>query len=208
MKFQSNQSKQFILKRLFDFFTACLILLFVSPIFLIVSVLIFLFIGFPIFFIQPRPGLNGEIFSVFKFRTMSNLMDVNGQLLSDKKRLTKLGSFLRKLSLDELPQLINVLKGEMSLVGPRPLLVEYLPLYSAEQSRRHNVLPGITGWAQINGRNSLSWEEKFKLDVWYVDNHSFFLDLKILFLTIKKIFVREGISADGIATMNKFTGNL
>ncbi len=208
MKFQSNQSKQFILKRLFDFFTVSLILLFVSPIFLLVSVLIFLFFGFPIFFIQPRPGLNGEIFSVFKFRTMSNLMDVNGQLLSDEKRLTKLGSFLRKLSLDELPQLINVLRGEMSLVGPRPLLVEYLPLYSAEQSRRHNVLPGITGWAQINGRNSLSWEEKFKLDVWYVDNHSFFLDLKILFLTIKKIFSREGISADGVATMNKFTGNL
>lgn len=208
MKFQSNQSNQFILKRLFDFFTASLILLFVSPIFLLVSVLIFLFIGFPIFFIQPRPGLNGEIFPVFKFRTMSNLMDVNGQLLSDEKRLTKLGSLLRKLSLDELPQLINVLRGEMSLVGPRPLLVEYLPLYSAEQSRRHNVLPGITGWAQINGRNSLSWEEKFKLDVWYVDNYSFFLDLKILFLTIKKIFIREGISADGVATMNKFTGNL
>ncbi len=208
MKFQFNQSNQFILKRLFDFFTVSLILLFVSPIFLLVSVLIFLFVGFPIFFIQPRPGLNGEIFSVFKFRTMSNLMDVNGQLLSDEKRLTKLGSFLRKLSLDELPQLINVLRGEMSLVGPRPLLVEYLPLYSAEQSRRHNVLPGITGWAQINGRNSLSWEEKFKLDVWYVDNHSFFLDLKILFLTIKKIFIREGISAEGVATMNKFTGNL
>lgn len=208
MKFQSNQSKQFILKRLFDFFTTCLILLFASPIFLLVSVLIFLFIGFPIFFIQPRPGLNGEIFSVFKFRTMSNLVDTNGQLLSDEKRLTKLGSFLRKLSLDELPQLINVLRGEMSLVGPRPLLVEYLPLYSVEQSRRHIVLPGITGWAQINGRNSLSWEEKFKLDVWYVDNHSFFLDLKILFLTIKKIFIREGISAEGVATMNKFTGNL
>ncbi len=208
MKFQSNQRNQFILKRLFDFFTASLILLFVSPIFLLVSVLIFLFIGFPIFFIQPRPGLNGEIFSVFKFRTMSNLLDVNGQLLSDEKRLTKLGSFLRKLSLDELPQLFNVLRGEMSLVGPRPLLVEYLPLYSVEQARRHNVLPGITGWAQINGRNSLSWEEKFKLDVWYVDNHSFFLDLKILFLTIKKIFIREGISAYGVATMNKFTGNL
>lgn len=208
MKFQSNQSKQFILKRLFDFFTTCLILLFASPIFLLVSVLIFLFIGFPIFFIQLRPGLNGEIFSVFKFRTMSNLVDTNGQLLSDEKRLTKLGSFLRKLSLDELPQLINVLRGEMSLVGPRPLLVEYLPLYSAEQSRRHNVLPGITGWAQINGRNSISWDEKFELDVWYVDNHSFFLDLKILFLTIKKVFIREGISADGAATMNKFTGNL
>jgi sugar transferase EpsL len=208
MNSQSNKSKKFILKRLFDFFIASFILLFASPIYLIVSVLIFLFIGSPIFFIQPRPGLNGEIFSVFKFRTMSNLMDVNGQLLSDEKRLTKLGSLLRKLSLDELPQLINVLRGEMSLVGPRPLLLEYLPLYSAEQSRRHNVLPGITGWAQINGRNSLSWDEKFKLDVWYVDNQSFYLDLKILLLTVKKIFIREGISADGVATMNKFTGNL
>jgi lipopolysaccharide/colanic/teichoic acid biosynthesis glycosyltransferase len=132
----------------------------------------------------------------------------NGLTLPDEVRLTNFGKFLRSTSFDELPELWNVLKGEMSLVGPRPLLMEYLPLYSAEQSRRHNVLPGITGWAQINGRNSLSWEEKFKLDVWYVDNHSFFLDIKILFLTIKKIFIREGISAEGVATMNKFTGNL
>jgi lipopolysaccharide/colanic/teichoic acid biosynthesis glycosyltransferase len=163
--------------------------------------------GFPIFFIQPRPGKNGKVFLLLKFRTMSQVADSSGQLLSDQLRLTKLGKLLRKLSLDELPQLINVLRGEMSLVGPRPLLVEYLPLYSREQARRHDVLPGITGWAQINGRNSLSWDEKFKLDVWYVDNQSFFLDLKILFLTLKKVLIREGISANGEATMTKFTGN-
>jgi len=203
-----NFSKSYLpLKRLFDFLFACFIFFSLFPVFLLVSLLIFLRMGFPIFFIQPRPGKNGKVFLLLKFRTMSQVADSSGQLLSDQLRLTKLGKLLRKLSLDELPQLINVLRGEMSLVGPRPLLVEYLPLYSREQARRHDVLPGITGWAQINGRNSLSWDEKFKLDVWYVDNQSFFLDLKILFLTLKKVLIREGISANGEATMTKFTGN-
>ncbi len=203
-----NFSKSYLpLKRLFDFLFAGFIFFSLFPVFLLVSLLIFLRMGFPIFFIQPRPGKDGKVFLLLKFRTMSQVADSSGQLLSDQVRLTKLGKLLRKLSLDELPQLINVLRGEMSLVGPRPLLVEYLPLYSSEQARRHDVLPGITGWAQINGRNSLSWDEKFKLDVWYVDNQSFFLDLKILFLTLKKVLIREGISANGEATMTKFTGN-
>lgn len=203
-----NFSKSYLpLKRLFDFLFAGFIFFSLFPIFLLISFLIFLRMGFPIFFIQPRPGKDGEVFLLLKFRTMSQVADSSGQLLSDQVRLTKLGRLLRKLSLDELPQLINVLRGEMSLVGPRPLLVEYLPLYSIDQARRHDVLPGITGWAQINGRNTLSWDEKFKLDVWYVDNQSFFLDLKILFLTLKKVLIREGISANGEATMTKFTGN-
>jgi lipopolysaccharide/colanic/teichoic acid biosynthesis glycosyltransferase len=203
-----NFSKSYLpLKRLFDFLFAGFIFFSLFPVFLLVSLLIFLRMGFPIFFIQPRPGKDGKVFPLLKFRTMSQVADSSGQLLSDQVRLTKLGRLLRKLSLDELPQLINVLRGEMSLVGPRPLLVEYLPLYSIDQARRHDVLPGITGWAQINGRNTLSWDEKFKLDVWYVDNQSFFLDLKILFLTLKKVLIREGISANGEATMTKFTGN-
>ncbi len=196
------------MKRIFDIFFTIALLTVCIPFLIFLYVLIWFNLGSPIIFSQLRPGLNGKPFVMYKFRTMKDVVGDDGLPLHDEFRLTNFGKFLRSTSLDELPELWNVLKGEMSLVGPRPLLMEYLPLYSAEQSRRHNVLPGITGWAQINGRNSLSWEEKFNLDVWYVDNHSFFLDLKILFLTIKKIFIREGISADGVATMNKFTGNL
>jgi lipopolysaccharide/colanic/teichoic acid biosynthesis glycosyltransferase len=159
------------------------------------------------FFFQPRPGLNGRIFRIVKFRTMNNRRDAKGELLPDAERLTPVGSFVRKTSLDEIPQLINVLKGDMSLIGPRPLLVEYLPLYSREQSRRHDVRPGITGWAQVNGRNAIDWETKFRLDVWYVDHLSFLLDLKIIWLTVLKVFRSEGISAAGSATMEKFTGS-
>lgn len=159
------------------------------------------------FFLQDRPGINGKIFKVIKFKTMTDERDTDGNLLPDEKRLTKVGRFVRSTSIDELPQLINVLKGDMALIGPRPLLVQYLPLYSKEQIRRHEVRPGITGWAQVNGRNAISWTKKFELDVWYVDHCSFLLDLKIIFLTIKKVFVREGISQTGQATMEYFTGN-
>lgn len=164
-------------------------------------------LGSPVFFQQTRPGLKGKLFEMVKFRTMTDERGPDGQLLPDKDRLTPFGRWLRASSLDELPELWNVLKGEMSLVGPRPLLVEYLPLYTPEQARRHEVRPGITGWAQVNGRNAISWEEKFKLDVWYVDNQSLWLDLKILWLTIKKVLVRDGISAEDNATMPKFTGS-
>ena len=196
------------MKRLFDIVVSMISIVLLMPLFCILYICIWINLGTPIIFSQLRPGLSGKPFVMYKFRTMRDADGENGLTLPDEVRLTNFGKLLRSTSLDELPELWNVLKGEMSLVGPRPLLMEYLPLYSAEQSRRHNLLPGITGWAQINGRNSLSWDEKFKLDVWYVDNHSFFLDLKILFLTIKKIFIREGISAEGVATMNKFTGNL
>jgi sugar transferase EpsL len=196
------------MKRLFDIVVSMISIVLLTPLFCILYICIWINLGTPIIFSQLRPGLNGKPFVMYKFRTMRDADGENGLTLPDEVRLTNFGKFLRSTSLDELPELWNVLKGQMSLVGPRPLLIEYLPLYSAEQARRHNVLPGITGWAQINGRNSLSWEEKFKLDVWYVDNHSFFLDIIILFLTIKKIFIREGISAEGVATMNKFTGNL
>ena len=196
------------MKRLFDIVVSMISIVLLMPLFAILYICIWINLGKPIIFSQLRPGLSGKPFVMYKFRTMRDADGENGLTLPDEVRLTNFGKLLRSTSLDELPELWNVLKGEMSLVGPRPLLMEYLPLYSAEQSRRHNLLPGITGWAQINGRNSLSWDEKFKLDVWYVDNHSFFLDLKILFLTIKKIFIREGISAEGVATMNKFTGNL
>lgn len=162
--------------------------------------------GSPVFFRQLRPGLNGDTFAMIKFRTMTHAHDRNGVPLSDEKRITKVGQFLRSSSLDELPALWNVIKGDMSFVGPRPLLVEYLPLYSPEQARRHEVKPGITGWAQVNGRNAISWEDKFKLDVWYVDNRSFWLDVKIIFLTVVKVFKREGISQDGHSTMPFFTG--
>ncbi len=161
-----------------------------------------------VFFIQQRPGKYGYLFKVIKFKTMNDRKDGNGILLPDKYRLTTIGKFIRKTSLDEIPQLINVIKGDMSIVGPRPLLVEYLPLYNTFQSRRHDVKPGITGWAQVNGRNAISWEEKFNLDIWYVDNLSFYLDLKILILTIKKVFFSEGISGAGSATMEKFKGNV
>jgi len=160
-----------------------------------------------VFFTQPRTGKDEEVFGLLKFKTMNDKCDAQGNLLPDEKRLTAIGRFIRKTSLDELPQLFNVLCGQMSLVGPRPLLVEYLPMYNAIQSRRHEVKPGITGWAQVNGRNAISWEQKFKLDVWYVDNISVVLDLKILFLTLKKVVVREGISADGHVTMDYFKGN-
>lgn len=185
-----------------------MLLVFSSPIFLIVAILVRIFIGSPVLFIQIRPGLNKKSFAFYKFRTMSNATDDKGNLLPDNDRLNRFGQFLRKNSLDEIPQLINVIKGDLSLVGPRPLLLDYLPLYNEEQIRRHEVRPGITGWAQINGRNAISWEEKFTLDVWYVDNHSLFLDMKILILTVFRTLMRAGISADGQATMPRFTGTL
>lgn len=195
------------MKRWFDLLFGLLSLSLLWPVFLILALLVRWQLGKPVFFRQVRPGLNGRPFEMVKFRTMRHDIDVNGQELSDELRLTKLGSILRATSLDELPELWNVLKGEMSLVGPRPLLMEYLPLYSNEQVRRHEVLPGITGWAQVNGRNAISWEEKFKLDVWYVDNRSMWLDIKILMLTAKKVLMSDGISAKGEVTMPKFTGN-
>lgn len=195
------------MKRLLDLSAAFFGLLLLSPIIIVLILLIRRKLGSPVFFTQTRPGLHGKPFRMIKFRTMTDARDADGNLLPDSVRLTAFGRFLRSTSLDELPELWNVFKGDMSLVGPRPLLMEYLPRYSSEQARRHQVRPGITGWAQINGRNAISWEEKFKLDVWYVDNRSFWLDLKILLLTIKKVFVREGISAKGEATMQKFTGS-
>lgn len=195
------------MKHFTDFTAAFLALLVLSPLLLILMILVRLKLGSPIFFTQVRPGLHGKPFKMIKFRTMTDARDADGNLLPDNIRLTAFGRFLRSTSLDELPELWNVLKGDMSLVGPRPLLMEYLTRYTLEQIRRHEARPGITGWAQINGRNAISWEAKFKLDVWYVDNQSFWLDLKILVLTIKKVFVREGISAEGEATMPKFTGS-
>lgn len=195
------------MKKIFDFTVALLALIALSPIIFIVALLIRFKLGSPILFTQDRPGLNGRVFKMMKFRSMLDAKDKQGNLLPDEQRMTKFGAFLRSTSLDELPGLFSVLKGDMSLVGPRPLLVQYLSLYSAEQARRHNVRPGITGWAQVNGRNAISWEDKFKLDVWYVDNQSFWLDIKILLLTVKKVFVREGISADGHVTMTRFDGS-
>ena len=195
------------MKRFFDFIVALSVLIILLPIIIFVAALIRIKLGSPILFTQRRPGLNGKVFKMMKFRSMLDGKDKYDNLLPDDERMTQFGSFLRSTSLDELPGLFNVLKGDMSLVGPRPLLVQYLPLYNTEQARRHNVRPGITGWAQVNGRNAISWEQKFKLDVWYVDNQSFFFDLKILFLTVKKVFVREGISADGEATMSLFEGS-
>ncbi len=195
-----------MIKILFDEFVSILLLIVLSPLIVIVAVLIKMKIGSPVLFRQQRPGLNTKPFYLYKFRTMTDNRDTEGRLLPDELRLTSFGRLLRKLSLDELPQLFNVVKGDLSLVGPRPLLMEYLKLYSPEQARRHEVKPGITGWAQINGRNAISWEEKFELDVWYVDNRSFWLDCKILWLTIVKVFRREGITQDGHATMEKFKG--
>lgn len=194
------------MKRLFDIIASFLGLIFLSPIFLLLYFKIKKEMGSPVLFSQVRPGKDAKPFRMYKFRSMKNATDDAGNPLPDEERLTPFGAKLRSTSLDELPELWNVLKGEMSLVGPRPLLMEYLPLYSPEQYRRHEVRPGITGWAQINGRNAISWEDKFKLDVWYVDNRSFLLDLKIILLTLKKVFIKEGISADGEATMPKFTG--
>lgn len=194
-------------KRLFDFLIALVALLLFSPIFILVTIgLFFANQGKPFFF-QIRPGKNEKLFRIVKFKTMNDKKDSEGNLLSDAERLTTIGRFVRKTSLDELPQLLNVLKGDMSLIGPRPLLVQYLPLYNAVQKQRHNVRPGITGWAQVNGRNAISWEQKFAYDVWYVDNCSFLLDIKIVVLTLKKVFVREGISQEGHATMETFKGN-
>jgi len=194
-------------KRLMDLLLGLVLIVLTSPFFIIVAiVLVFSNNGNP-FFIQSRPGLNGKVFRLIKFKTMAEAFDSKGNLLDDEKRLTNFGKIVRKLSLDELPQFWNVLKGEMSIIGPRPLLEEYLVLYSVHQARRHEVRPGITGWAQVNGRNELDWQKRFELDVWYVDNVSFLLDLKIIFLTIQKIFKREGVSQQGHATMPKFRGN-
>lgn len=197
-----------IFKRLLDFLISGIILLIIWPIIFVIALFLhFSNHGAGAFFTQARPGKNGKIFKVIKFKTMTDERDVNGNLLPDAQRLTKIGKFIRSTSLDELPQLINVLKGDMALIGPRPLLPEYLPLYSKEQARRHEVRPGITGWAQVHGRNAISWQEKFKLDVWYVDHCSLAVDLKIIWLTIKKVIVREGISSSTSETMEPFTGN-
>jgi len=194
-------------KRLIDLSAAFIALLLLLPILLVVTILLAIANQGKPFFFQTRPGKNERLFLIIKFKTMNDATDTAGNLLSDTQRLTTIGYFVRKTSIDELPQLLNVLKGEMSLIGPRPLLVEYLPLYNNEQKKRHYVRPGITGWAQINGRNAISWNEKFKLDVYYVQNISFLLDLKILFQTIKKVIIREGISSDTSATMEYFKGN-
>jgi len=196
-----------MIKRLFDIIISFIALIVFSPILFLVSRKVAKNLGSPVLFKQKRPGLKGEVFEMIKFRSMRDAVDAQGNTLPDSERLTPFGEKLRSSSLDELPGLWSVLKGDMSLVGPRPLLVEYLPLYSEVQAQRHNVRPGITGWAQVNGRNAISWEEKFKLDVWYVENQSFWLDIKILFLTVKKVFIKDGVSADGEATMSKFTGS-
>lgn len=195
------------MKRIFDFCFSLLLLIITSPIILVTAIVVRMKLGSPVIFKQQRPGLYGKPFYIYKFRTMTDERDENGNLLPDEVRLTTTGKVIRKLSLDELPQLFNVLKGEMSFIGPRPLLMRYLPLYTKEQARRHEVRPGITGWAQVNGRNAISWEEKFKLDVWYVNHQSVYLDLKIIFLTILKVFKTEGINQQGQATMEEFKGN-
>ena len=194
-------------KRLFDIIASASGLIFLSPVFLILIYLIRKNLGEPVFFTQERPGQDGKPFKMIKFRSMRDAVDKDGNPLPDSERLTPFGKKLRATSLDELPELWNVLKGEMSLVGPRPLLMSYLPLYNEFQSRRHEMRPGVTGWAQVNGRNALSWDEKFAHDIWYIDHYSFWLDMKILFLTVKKVFIKEGISAEGEATMPYFTGN-
>lgn len=196
-----------MIKRLFDIIAAASALLLLSPVLLGLAILVAMKMGRPILFRQRRPGLDEKPFFMLKFRTMRDANDASGQPLSDAQRLTPFGRWLRSTSLDELPELWNVLKGELSLVGPRPLLMEYLPRYSAEQRRRHEVRPGLTGWAQVNGRNAVDWEERFKLDVWYVDNRSFWLDLKILAMTVGLVLTRKGVSAEGEATMHKFTGD-
>jgi lipopolysaccharide/colanic/teichoic acid biosynthesis glycosyltransferase len=197
-----------VIKRLFDIFVSAIALVLLLPIMAITTYLISKRLGSPVLFKQNRPGLNGVVFEMVKFRTMLDAVDSNGQPLPDEERMTSFGSFLRSSSLDELPELLNVLKGDMSLVGPRPLLMEYLPLYSKEQHRRHEIRPGVTGWAQINGRNAISWEDKFKLDVWYVDNRSFLLDIKIIFLTIHKVLKKEGISHTNTEASSRFKGEL
>ena len=196
-----------MVKRLFDILLSALVLILLSPLIAITAIFVIIDLGFPIFFTQIRPGYRGNLFKIYKFRSMKDIETKKGMQTPDIKRLTAFGLLIRSTSIDELPSLWNVLMGDMSLVGPRPLLVEYLSLYNKEQARRHNVKPGITGWAQVNGRNALSWRERFELDVWYVDNHTFFLDLKILLMTVKKVLFREGIAQSGQVTMSKFTGN-
>ena len=196
-----------MVKRLFDILLSALVLILLSPLIAITAIFVIIDLGFPIFFTQIRPGYRGNLFKIYKFRSMKDIETKKGIQTPDIKRLTAFGLLIRSTSIDELPSLWNVLMGDMSLVGPRPLLVEYLSLYNKEQARRHNVKPGITGWAQVNGRNALSWRERFELDVWYVDNHTFFLDLKILLMTVKKVLFREGIAESGQVTMSKFTGN-
>lgn len=196
------------MKRLFDIFLILVFFLFILIFCIAIALSVKVKLGSPILFYQPRSGLNGKIFNIIKFRTMSNAIDPNGDLESDSLRLNKFGKFLRSTSLDELPSIWNVLNGDMSLVGPRPLLVEYLPLYSKRQFRRHEVRPGITGWSQVNGRNAITWEEKFELDIWYIDNYSLWLDIKILFLTIKKVLLRDDISPKNQVSMGKFKGSL
>ena len=196
-----------IIKRIFDLIVSTVGLIMLSPLLLILALLVRVKLGAPVFFRQERPGLNEKIFTLYKFRSMKNAADSKGNLLPDEDRLSGFGKILRASSLDELPELFNVLKGEMSLVGPRPLLVKYLELYSPEQHRRHEVLPGVTGWAQVNGRNAVGWEDRFRMDVWYVDHWTPQLDLKILLLTVKKVFIHEGISAENQATMEEFKGS-
>lgn len=194
------------MKRAFDFILSLVLLIIAMPLMIFISILLIVFIGWPVFFCQKRPGLYGKSFTIYKFRTMTAEKDGNGCYLNDEQRMTRLGGFLRRFSLDEFPQLINVLLGDVSLVGPRPLLMEYLNLYSPTQAKRHDVRPGITGWAQINGRNLLSWEERFEMDVWYVENQSFWLDIKILVLTILNVIRGNGVSQEGHVTMEKFKG--
>jgi sugar transferase EpsL len=214
MLFKKNKHKEYDknrgyvhMKRAIDLVFSMILLVLVSPIIFVVAILIKAKMGTPLLFKQLRPGLDGKPFFLYKFRTMTNLQNDQGNIHSDQMRLTDLGIFLRKYSVDEFPQLINVVKGEMSLVGPRPLLMEYLPLYSKKQEMRHNVKPGITGWAQVNGRNAITWEEKFKLDTWYVENQTILLDLKIIFLTMIKVLKKEGITYQGHVSMEKFTGS-
>ena len=194
-------------KRIFDLILALLALVILSPVLLATAILVRIFIGTPILFKQQRPGYKGRPFHIYKFRTMTNRITLNGGLLPDAERLTRFGRFLRSLSLDELPELFNILRGEMSFVGPRPLLMEYLPLYSEEQARRHDVMPGLTGWAQVHGRNAMTCDDKFKHDVWYVDHWSFLLDIKIILMTAGKVVTREGVTQEGQATTEYFTGN-
>jgi len=195
------------IKPFLDFLISLFLLIITLPLLLFIAMLLFISNKGRVYFIQNRPGKNEQIFTLYKFKTMNDKRDKDGNLLPDEQRLTKVGKFIRKFSLDELLQFVNVLKGDMSIIGPRPLLIEYLPLYNEEQKKRHYVKPGITGWAQVNGRNAITWEEKFKLDVWYIENISFYLDIKIFFLTILKIFKKEGINSKTSATMEKFKGN-
>jgi sugar transferase EpsL len=194
-------------KRAFDFFFSIILIIFLSPIIFFIGIIVFTTMGRPFLFAQIRPGYKGKPFRIYKFRTMNNLADESGNMLPDAMRLTRIGRFMRRLSLDELPQLFNVIKGDLSFVGPRPLLMEYLPLYTPEQARRHDVRPGITGWAQINGRNVITWEERFELDIWYVDHRSLWLDMEILLRTVLKVIKGTDISAEGCVTMPKFTGS-